>query len=146
MIKEGFAAVVSGIGAAFDGLKAFGEWLGSFVFDAIQWIDQLIEKFASLALSMPDLGKLTDIVGGGLSDIGNAALNLVGMGEAPAEQVRVQSGSSTSNKSLSTGLTVVNNFNGVKPGDVDGRVRDAAANTGQLLGRQLRDATAGMPR
>lgn len=146
MIKEGFAALVSGIGSAFDGLKAFGEWLGSFIFDAVQWIDQLIEKFESLASSMPDLGKLTDLVGGGLSDIGNAALNLVGMGEPSAEQVRVQSGSSTSNKNLTTGLTVVNNFNGVKPGEVDAKLREAAGNTGQLMGRQLRDATAGAAR
>jgi hypothetical protein len=145
MIKDGFATLTTAVGGAVEMLKSFGQWLGSVAFDAIQWIDKLITKVADF-VATPHLDELTNFLGGGLSDLGNAAMNLVGMGTPePTEQVRVGSGSSTSNKSLTTGLTVVNNFNGVKPGDVDGRVRDAAASTGQLMGRQLRDATAGMP-
>lgn len=167
MIKEGFAALVTYIGSAFAGLKAFGEWLGSFTFDAIawfgsigeaignfaadaiEWIDKLIAKVTGL-VSLPDFAKVADWVSGGLSDAGNAAMNLFG-GDGPAstEQVRVPTGNSstTNSSSVATGpLTVVNNFHGVKPGEVDQRVRDAANSTGKHIDRQLRDAAAGMPR
>lgn len=43
-------------------------------------------------------------------------------------------------------VNVTNNFNGVKPGEVDQRVKDAAGNSGKHMARQLRDVAAAVPR
>ena len=167
MIQDGFRTLGGLIVDAFSSLKGFGEWLGSFTFDAIAWfgsigeaignfaadamawIDKLIAKLSDL-VSMPEFGKIGGSVLGGLSDIGSSAMGFLGLGESPrTEQVRTgaSSTSKTTNSSVATGpLTVVNNFNGIKPSEVDGRMRDAANSTGRHIDRQLRDATAGLGR
>ena len=89
-----------------------------------------------------------DAVVGALSWLGSAFTDSW-KDEASKVAVRVSNGTGgegNGGQQVTAPINVTNNFNGVKPDEVDGRVRDAANSTGQHIGRQLRDAAAGMSR
>jgi hypothetical protein len=154
----------------FDVVQKVSGWLKSInqSLEALaKWSDEAgVTKTAeNTAEAAKIIGKTTgkaatetvNTVGGGTFDMLTGLIDYVGGGinraifgdDGANETVRVTSrpaGDGKGGPQVTAPISVTNNFHGVKPGDVDARVRDAANSTGKQIDRQLRDAAAGMAR